>query len=52
VLWESNTICRYLAAQAGREDLLPSAPVARARVEQWMDCQVTGRRSIAGLKAD
>lgn len=39
VLWESNTICRYLAASAGRGDLLPAAPAARARVEQWMDWQ-------------
>lgn len=39
VLWESNTICRYLAARAGREDLLPQAPAQRARVEQWMDWQ-------------
>lgn len=40
-LWESNTICRYLAARAGREDLLPAEPAARARVEQWMDWQAT-----------
>jgi glutathione S-transferase len=41
VLWESNTICRYLAGREGREDLLPTAPPARARVEQWMDWQAT-----------
>lgn len=41
VLWESNTICRYLAARQGRADLLPQAPAARARVEQWMDWQAT-----------
>jgi glutathione S-transferase len=39
VLWESNTICRYLAGKAGRDDLLPRDPLARARVEQWMDWQ-------------
>jgi len=39
VLWESNTICRYLAAQAGRTDLLPASPRARAEVERWMDWQ-------------
>jgi glutathione S-transferase len=39
VLWESNTICRYLAAQAGDTALLPADPKARARVEQWMDWQ-------------
>lgn len=41
VLWESNTICRYLASSAGRSDLLPLAAAARARVEQWMDWQAT-----------
>jgi glutathione S-transferase len=41
VLWESNTICRYLAARVGRTDLLPVEPAARARVEQWMDWQAT-----------
>lgn len=38
-LWESNTICRYLAGREGRDDLLPVEPRARARVEQWMDWQ-------------
>ena len=41
ILWESNTICRYLAGRAGRSDLLPAEPQARARVEQWMDWQTT-----------
>ncbi len=41
VLWESNTICRYLAAEHARADLLPSAPRERALVEQWMDWQTT-----------
>ena len=40
-LWESNTICRYLAARFERTDLLPDSPAARARVEQWMDWQAT-----------
>jgi len=39
VLWESNTICRYLAARQGRDDLLPRDALARAHVEQWMDWQ-------------
>ena len=42
VLWESNTICRYLAGRAARMDLLPAEPRTRARVEQWMDWQATG----------
>ncbi len=41
VLWESNTICRYLAARERRHDLLPETPVDRAQVEQWMDWQST-----------
>lgn len=41
VLWESNTICRYLAARQARTDLLPTDPADRARVEQWMDWQAT-----------
>lgn len=39
VLWESNTICRYLAARHRRDDLLPPEPWARAQVERWMDWQ-------------
>lgn len=41
VLWESNTICRYLAGKHHRIDLLPHTPAARARVEQWMDWMAT-----------
>src|SRR5471030_2816554 len=41
VLWESNTICRYLAGKHHNHDLLASEPAARARVEQWMDWQAT-----------
>ena len=39
VLWESNTIIRYLAGRHGRDDLLPTEPAARAAIEQWMDWQ-------------
>ncbi|WBS02946.1 glutathione S-transferase family protein [Pseudoduganella sp. SL102] len=38
VLWESNTICRYLAHDSF---LLPSDRLQRARIEQWMDWQAT-----------
>jgi glutathione S-transferase len=41
VLWESNTICRWLASEHRRDDLLPSAPRDRAMVERWMDWQST-----------
>jgi glutathione S-transferase len=41
VVWESNVIVRYLAASRRRTDLLPVDPVARARIEQWMDWQAS-----------
>ena len=42
VLWESNTICRYLANKQPRDStLLPSDPQARGLAEQWMDWQAT-----------
>jgi glutathione S-transferase len=41
VLWESNTICRYLAATRRGERLYPAAPAARALVERWMDWQLS-----------
>jgi glutathione S-transferase len=40
-LWESNTICRYLANKHARSDLLPAAAWERALVEKWMDWQAT-----------
>lgn len=41
VLWESNTILRYLASISGRDDLLPIDAGARAHVEKWMDWQAS-----------
>jgi glutathione S-transferase len=40
-LWESNSICRYLATRYQRDDLLPNTAMARAQVEKWMDWQAT-----------
>jgi len=40
ILWESNTICRYLAATRHGERLYPSSPADRANVERWMDWQL------------
>jgi glutathione S-transferase len=42
VIWESNTICRYLAATRGGERLYPSDPARRTQVERWMDWQLAG----------
>lgn len=42
VLWESNSIIRYLAGQYGKTDALyPAEPKRRARVDQWLDWQAT-----------
>jgi glutathione S-transferase len=39
VLWESNSIIRYLASRYGGEKLYPAEPRKRARIDQWMDWQ-------------
>lgn len=41
ILWESNTIIRYLANAYGGEALYPTHPQQRARVDQWIDWQAT-----------
>ena len=41
VLWESNAILRYLAAKHGPEDIYPTDLFARAKVDMWMDWQLT-----------
>lgn len=41
VVWESNTILRYLCNKlAGGAVLYPSDPAARSQVERWMDWQL------------
>jgi glutathione S-transferase len=37
VVWESNTILRYLASKAKNETLYPTELAARTEVERWMD---------------
>ncbi|HVC52686.1 MAG TPA: glutathione S-transferase family protein [Stellaceae bacterium] len=41
VMWESNTICRYLCATRGGERLHPRDPAERTHVERWMDWQLS-----------
>ena len=41
ILWESNSIVRYLAAKHGAGTLEPADPKTRARASQWMDWQLT-----------
>jgi len=45
VLWESNSICRYLARKSPHAALYPEDARARALVEQWMDWQATAVNS-------
>ena len=40
ILWESNTIVRYLAAKYGAGTLEPSDLRSRARAQSWMDWQL------------
>lgn len=37
VVWESNTILRYLCNKHGGQALYPAEPAARSMVERWMD---------------
>ncbi|WP_394663156.1 glutathione S-transferase family protein [uncultured Sphingomonas sp.] len=46
VLWESNSILRYLATSHGGEAFYPVAPQARASVERWMDWNFTWADAI------
>jgi glutathione S-transferase len=41
VLWESNTIIRYLAAKHGSGSLYPADLQQRALAERWMDWQLS-----------
>lgn len=45
LLTESHAILRYLAAREGRDDLYPSAPRCRARVDEFLERFSTGIRA-------
>ena len=40
-MWESNSICRYLAAKHGNRTLEPADLKTRARAQMWMDWQLS-----------
>ena len=40
ILWESNTIVRYLSARYGAGSLWPEDPAERALADKWMDYQI------------
>lgn len=46
VLWESNTIVRYLANKHDDGTLYPIDPEERARGERWMDWQLSVLRDV------
>jgi glutathione S-transferase len=41
VLWESNSVCRYLCNKYGPGPIYPADPAQRALVERWMDWQLS-----------
>jgi glutathione S-transferase len=41
VLWESNSIMRYLNAKYGNGKLLPASPEGMANANRWMDWQLS-----------
>lgn len=41
ILWESNSIIRYLASRYNGDHLYPSEARAKARVDQWIDWQAS-----------
>ena len=41
VLWESNSIVRYLAAKHAAGSLWPQGPELRAEADRWMDWMIT-----------
>ena len=40
VLWESNSIMRYLAMKYGGEAIYPNEPATRASIDRWLDWQL------------
>jgi glutathione S-transferase len=41
IVWESNTVIRYLSAVFGGERLLPAEAYRRSEIERWMDWQLS-----------
>ena len=49
IMWESNTICRYLCTMHHGERLYPTDPAARTHVERWMDWQLSNIANPMGV---
>ncbi len=41
VLWESNSVMRYLANRYGGEAFYPADPATRADIDRWLDWQLS-----------
>ena len=48
IVWESNTIVRYLAAHYGAGGLWPEGPSHRSEADRWMDWQLTTLQPAIG----
>ncbi len=48
VVWESNSIVRYLAARHGAGTLWPEGPGRRSEADRWMDWQLTTLQPAIG----
>jgi len=46
ILWESNSIMRYLNAKYGNGKLLPASPEGMANANRWMDWQLSAFNPI------
>src|SRR3546814_10378455 len=51
VLWESNSIVRYLASGHGLGGLCPADPRQRADAERWMDWQLRSEEHTSELQS-
>jgi glutathione S-transferase len=49
VIWESNTILRYLATLFSQSKLYPTEVIARTHVERWMDWQLSSFGPVSTL---
>ena len=48
VIWESNTILRYLASSHGASPLYPEDALLRSQVERWMDWELASLEPAFG----
>ena len=49
IIWESNSIIRYLSAIHGKGTLWPEDPAARSKADRWMDWQLFALNSTVGF---